>query len=109
MRDRFLRYSKKIYSMISPSTSNTVTLDEIVIAISKYEEEIKHLKENQIDVLLRKVKSLSIGIDREEFQNIKMELEEYVYQLQARLPTLSEEYFQDGSSVADSHHASLQM
>ena len=32
--------------MIAPSTSNTITLDEIVIAISKYEEEIKHLKEN---------------------------------------------------------------
>jgi hypothetical protein len=54
------------------------------------------------------VRSFVIGIDPTEFENIKFELEEYVCQLQARLPTLSEEYFEDGSSVADSHHASIQ-
>ena len=53
------------------------------------------------------MKSLAIGIDQVEMRNIVMELEEYVYQLQSRLPTLTEEYFEDGSSVADSHHTSL--
>lgn len=66
------------------------------------------LKENDIDAYLRKIKSYSIGIDNEAIDVIKEELKDYVYQLQIRLPTLSEEYFEDGSSVADSLHNSVE-
>ncbi len=47
------------------------------------------LKENEVDVYLRKIKSLSIGIDESSVDTIKEELKDYVYQLQTRLPTLS--------------------
>lgn len=66
------------------------------------------LKENEIDVYLRKIKSFSIGIDENSVDTIKEELKDYVYQLQTRLPTLCEEYLEDGSSIADSHHTSLE-
>lgn len=65
------------------------------------------LKENEIDVYLRKIKSFSIGIDENSVEIIKEELKDYVYQLQTRLPTLSEEYLEDGSSIADSYHTSV--
>lgn len=67
------------------------------------------LKDNQIDVHLRKIKSFSIGIDHESEENIKSELEDYVYQLQIRMPTLSEEYFEDGSSVNGSLQSSVEI
>jgi hypothetical protein len=44
MRDRFLKHSQKIYSMVVGS--HNLSLEELVLAISKYEEEVTHLKEN---------------------------------------------------------------
>ena len=68
-------------------------METIVTYVKKYDEIMERLKENEIDAYLRKIKSYSIGIDDEAIDVIKEELKDYVYQLQIRLPTLSEEYF----------------
>lgn len=64
------------------------------------------LQDNELDHLLRQIRGFTIGIDREEIDKIRVELQDYVYHLKTRLPTLSEEYFEDGSSVADSYPVS---
>lgn len=89
-------------------TQDSPTLEDIIDYINKYEDIMAELRENEIDVYLRKIRSLSIGIDESAAETIKEELKDYVYQLQTRLPTLSEEYLEDGSSIADSYHNSVE-
>ena len=61
-----------------------------------------------IEAYLRRVKALSVGVHPQEKELIASELHDYVEQLQSRLPVLSEEYFEDGSSVASTIRTSVE-
>lgn len=70
LRDRFLKYSQNIYGLVT--SSHSLTLEELISAINKYEEAIKLIHDNDIDVLVRKIKGFSIGVDQLEFESIKV-------------------------------------
>lgn len=65
------------------------TLREVAEKLNTYTQEVPKGIEDDIEICLRKVRCLAIGIDHAERDNIRSELEEYVLQLQARLPVLS--------------------
>ena len=109
LRQLSMTFCRGLFNMVqaTSTTHDAPTLKEIIDYIKTYEEVMAELKENEIDVYIRKIKSFSIGIDESSAETIKEELKDYVYQLQTRLPTLSEEYLEDGSSIADSYHNSV--
>jgi hypothetical protein len=67
-KDKLFAFGRGLYSMVSSGRS--FSLENLVLEISKYEEIVNGISDNEIDVLLRQIKSYTIGVDRLELENI---------------------------------------
>jgi hypothetical protein len=69
--------------------ANSRLSSEVLIReVLKYDEILELINDNEIDICLRQIKCLSIGIDNSELAIIHEELKSYIIDLKSRLPAL---------------------